>query len=90
MMQFFAGKLRSGGTLITTEKGVMWGWRGNTQRAYTPGAQTDPAIAPHRILGHEGLERLSQRLGLTISSVEVPDPWVASKVKDRILVLTKQ
>lgn len=90
MMQFFAAKLRRGGTLITTEKGVLWAWRGNTQRAYTPGAQIDPAIAQYRILGCDGLQRLGQRLGLTMSSVKVPNPQVASEFEDRVLILTKQ
>jgi hypothetical protein len=89
MMEFFASKLTSRGTLITTEAGVLWGWRGNTSRAFTPGAQADPSIAKFRVLGEDGLGRLGERLGLTMSSVKVPDAQVDSKVDDRILILSK-
>jgi hypothetical protein len=86
MMEFFASKLENGGMLITTETGVLWGWRGNTKLAYTPGAQLDPAIGEFRILGHENLSRLCERVGLTINSVDVP---IESAMDDRIILLTK-
>jgi hypothetical protein len=90
MMEFFASKLKSGGTLITTETGVRWGWRGNTSRSYTPGAQVDPSIAKFRVLGSDGLERVGQRLGLTMSSAKVPNSQIGATTDDRILILTKE
>jgi len=89
MMEFFASRLRSGGTLITTKSGVEWGWRGNTSRAYTPGAQVDPAIAKFRVLGADGLERLGKHLGLIMDSAKVANSQVDPAVDDRILILTK-
>ncbi len=89
MMEFFASKLTAGGTLITTENGVLWGWRGNINRAYTPGAQVDPSIAKFRILGRDGLRRFGERLGLTMNSAKVPDSLVGPGTDDGILILTK-
>lgn len=77
MMEFFASRLTLGGMLITTETGVLWGWKGNTKRAYTPGAQLDPAIGEFRVLGPDNLEQLCERLGLTMKSVDVPiERWM--------------
>ncbi len=89
MMEFFAAKLTSGGTLITTETGVLWGWRGNTGRSYTPGAQVAPSIAKFRVLGCDGLKRLGERLRLTMTSAEVTYPQGDATEQDRILILTK-
>jgi hypothetical protein len=89
MMEFFAAKLTSRGTLITTESGVQWGWKGNTKRAYTPGAQLDPSIGMFRVLGRENLGRLGERLGLTLSAVDVPNVNVQTATEDSILILTK-
>jgi len=86
MMEFFAGKLTRGGTLVTTETGILWRWKGNTARAYTPGAQTDPSIGKYRVLGRENLASFAERLGLILSSVNSDvDPTIA----DRILILTR-
>ena len=87
MMEFFASKLRSGGMLITTETGVHWGWKGNTSRAYTPGAQIDPSIGKFRVLGLDNLGRLCERLGLSMRSVNVP---IEPAVNDHIIVLTRK
>jgi hypothetical protein len=85
MMEFFASKLVCGGILITTENGVLWGWRGNTSRAYTPGAQTDPSIAKFRVLGRDGLKRIGERLGLTMNSNVSVEP----AANDSVIVLTR-
>jgi hypothetical protein len=90
MMKFFTSKLRSGGTLITTETGVQWGWKGNTKRAYTPGAQVDPSIGRFRVLGRDNLRRLGERLGLTMNSVNVPNSKIDPAADDHILILTKK
>jgi hypothetical protein len=90
MIGFFVTKLRSGGSLITTENGVLWGWRGNTGRAYTPGAQLDPLVAEFRKLGRDGLWRLGERLGLTMSSTRDVRPLHGEQeLADGILMLSK-
>jgi len=89
MMEFFASRLVTGGMLITTESGVQWGWKGNTKRAYTPGAQLDPSIGAFRVLGRDGLGGLGERLGLTLSSAAVPNSRVDNSRDDAILILTK-
>lgn len=90
MMAFFTSKLRPGGALITTETGVLWGWRGNTRRSYTPGAQTDPAIAKFRVLGRDGLSGFADRLGLIMTVAEVPNPQGDPALNDSILILTRR
>ena len=87
MMEFFTAKLKIGGTLLTTQAGVLWGWNGNTKVAYTPGAQVDPAIGKFRILGIDNLQCLCQRLGLTMNSANVA---IEPALTDRILILTKK
>jgi hypothetical protein len=87
MMEFFASKLTLDGTLITTQTGVLWGWKGNTNRAYTPGAQVDPLIGKFRVLGFEDLEVLCERFGLIMRSVPVP---IEPAVDDRIILLTRK
>jgi hypothetical protein len=89
MMDFLAFRLRSGGALITTRNGVLFGWLGNTQMAHTPGAQTDPAIARFRVLGVEGLASLGAQLGMTLQAHEVPTSPGAPPSADQILILTK-
>ncbi len=89
MMEFFAAKLRQGGALVTTESGVLWGWRGNTLRGYTPGAQTAPSIAQHRVLGVDGLRLFAERLSLSMSSAEVAVPGADPPTSDRIFILKK-
>jgi hypothetical protein len=88
MMTFFAAKLKTGGMLITTQTGVEWGWKGNTKRAYVPGAQLDPAIGQYRILTRDGLRSIGERLGLGFAAVRVagsPD----NPADDDVLILTK-
>ncbi len=89
MMEFFASKLTIRGTLITTESGVQWGWKGNTKRAYTPGAQIDPSIGKYRVLGRDNLERLGERLGLALSAVKTSVSKLEDGADDSVLVLTK-
>jgi hypothetical protein len=89
MMEFFASKLKRHGMLLTTESGVQWGWKGNTKRAYTPGAQLDPSIGTFRVLGRDNLRRLGERLGLTMSVVNVPNSNADTATDDSILILTK-
>jgi hypothetical protein len=89
MMEFFTSKLSQGGALLTTETGVSWGWRGNTHRGYTPGAQTAPSLAQYRVLGTEGLRLVAERLDLNMSSAEVAVPGTDPPTNDRILILTK-
>jgi hypothetical protein len=69
LMALCTERLKSGATLITAESGVLWGWAGNTNMAYTPGAQLDPSLAEDRVLGLDGLEGLSQSFGLDLTCV---------------------
>jgi hypothetical protein len=87
MMEFFASKLKRGGALLTTENGVLWGWKGNTKVAHTPGAQLAPAIGKFRVLGLDNLGNLCEGLGLSMDSVDVP---VKLTTSDRIIILTKK
>lgn len=87
MMEFFASKLTSGGTLLTTEAGVLRGWQGNTKVAHTPGAQIEPSIGKLRVLGLDNLEYLSKRLGLTMHSANVA---IEPATDDRVIILTKK
>ncbi len=89
MMRFLASILNKGGTLMTTESGVRWGWRGNTARSYTPGAQLDPAIARFRVLDRERLQSLGAELGLTMSCARVAYPHGDRALDDDVLILTK-
>ena len=86
MMEFFALKLKRGGTLITTQTGVLWGWKGNSKRAYTPGAQLNPAVGEFRVLGIDNLAFLCESLGFAMASAEVP---IQLAMDDRIIILTK-
>jgi hypothetical protein len=70
-MLFFAGSLTSRGKLITAQSGLEFGWAGNTATAHTPGADTNPAVSAHRLLGVKGLTNVSQELGLTLRNVAV-------------------
>lgn len=90
MMGFYAAKLSVGGVLLTTETGVMFGWSGTTQRAFTPGAQTDPGLRRFRVLGVDGLERLAEQLNLEVTSAIAPPRYFVVPVSDRILFLTKR
>jgi hypothetical protein len=67
MMCFFAERLNAGGKIVTTENGVHFGWTGTTVRAYTPGAQPDPALASARVLGRSELEAVGRKYGLRMS-----------------------
>lgn len=87
MMEFFVSKLTRDGILLTTKTGVLWGWKGNTKLAYTPGAQTDPEIGRFRVLGLDNLSRLCERLGLTMRSEEVP---IQPPMDDCIIILTRK
>lgn len=89
MMEFFALKLTAGGTLITTETGVEWGWKGNTKRAYIPGAQLDPSVGRFRILTRDGLRRIGERFGLSLASVRIAASQIGSTADDDVLILTK-
>jgi hypothetical protein len=89
MMEFFALKLAIGGTLITTETGVEWGWKGNTKRAYIPGAQLDPSIGRFRVLTRDGLRRIGERLGLSLTAVRIAASQIGSTADDDVLILTK-
>jgi hypothetical protein len=86
MMRFFAGRLTPGGKIVTTENGVQFGWPGNTARAYTPGAQLDPALASARVLGRSQLESASRTYGLLMS---VEGTRRAGEQSDTILTLTR-
>ena len=69
MMRFYVERLRSGGQIITAETGLVFGWPGNTQRAFTPGADPNPEAAQHRALGVGGLRRLAEEYGMLLNSV---------------------
>jgi hypothetical protein len=69
LMDFYRDRLNPNGVLVTAESGVLFGWTGNTDVAHTPGARLDPEAARFRVLGLDGLERLSRRLGLTLTSI---------------------
>lgn len=86
MMRFFAERLTPGGKIITTENGVLFGWPGNTARAYTPGAELNPELGSARVLGRSQLEATGRKYGLTMSD-EGARP--AGEKSDIILTLTK-
>ena len=69
LMALYAERLNSAGTLITAESGVVFGWAGNTNVAHTPGAQLAPDVAADRVLGLDGLERVSRSFGLDLTCV---------------------
>lgn len=87
MMRFFARRLRAGGKIITTRNGVHFGWPGNTVRAYTPGAQLDPALGSARVLGLTGLEATGRKYGLTLTDEGARQ---VGEKSDIILTLTKR
>jgi len=60
LITFYADRLRIGGAILTTDSGVRFGWAGNTNVAYTPGANLNPAAAQRRILGSEGLQQIAR------------------------------
>ena len=70
-MQFFASSLTPGGTLMTAQSGLEFGWAGNFARAHTPGAATTAVASDHRVLGADGLAKLSVELGLALHSLPV-------------------
>lgn len=72
MMQYFAEALSPGGILITAQSGLDFGWAGNTAVAFTPGADTDPSSAEHRILRADGLVELAAQFGLQAHRMSVP------------------
>ena len=88
MMMFFASKLPIGGMLITTETGLQWGWKGNTKRAYIPGAQLDPSVGKFRVLMRDGLKRIGEPLGLRLTAVTIPGSLIGG-ADDDVLILTK-
>jgi len=88
MMEFFTSRLTIGGMLITTETGVQWGWKGNTKRAYTPGAQLDPSVGKLRVLTRNGLRSIGERLGLSLTAVRI-DGSLIGGADDHLLILTK-
>jgi hypothetical protein len=90
MMGFYASKLAPGGALLTTERGVLFGWSGTTLRAFTPGAGSDPAMRRFRVLGVEALQRLAEELGLAFSVSRAPPRYWVAPVNDRIITLTKR
>jgi hypothetical protein len=69
LMDFYTERLNPGATLVTAESGVLFGWAGNINVAYTPGAQLHASVAQLRVLGLDGLARLSRRFGLTLTCV---------------------
>jgi hypothetical protein len=87
-MTYFARSLSQGGSLITAQSGLDFGWAGNTAVAYTPGADTNPLMSAHRVLGADGLLRLSVDLGLAARSLviepnsacEAETLWMLEKV----------
>ena len=66
MMEFFASKLAPGGIILSTKNGINFGWTGTTERAFTPGSQSDPAVRESRVLGEAGLQTLADKLGLEV------------------------
>jgi hypothetical protein len=86
MMRFFAGRLTPCGKIVTTENGVQFGWTGDRSRAYTPGAQIDPAVASARVLGRSQLEDVCRKYGL-LTSVE--ETRRVGDRSDTILTLTR-
>ncbi len=66
MMEFFVSKLAPGGMILSTKNGINFGWTGTTERAFTPGSQSDPAVRESRVLGEAGLQALAERLGLDV------------------------
>jgi hypothetical protein len=86
MMRFFAERLTPGGKIATTENGVHFGWPGNTVRAYTPGAQVNPALASARVLGRSQLEAIGRKYGL---GVRDEGARRVGENSDIILTLTK-
>jgi hypothetical protein len=87
-MSYFARSLLPGGSLVTAQSGLDFGWAGNTAVAYTPGADTTPLMSVHRVLGSDGLLRLSADLGLAARSLvvqpsadcEAETLWILEKV----------
>ena len=86
MMRFFVARLIPGGKIVTTENGVLFGWPGYTGRAYTPGAQLDPALASARVLGRAELEAAGRKYGLPINDEGARH---VGEKSDTILTLTK-
>lgn len=89
MMVFFAARLKPGGSILTTRNGIHFSWSGNTQRAYTPGAQTHPAFAQFRVLGFEQLTCLAENLGLRLEAEANPPLGPSNPGSDQVLMLTK-
>jgi hypothetical protein len=90
MISFFAEKLCDNGSIITTETGLWFGWPGNTKRAFTPGAQTEPSVAASRVLGYEGLLNIARRFQLSLKSYPPPQTDVQLEPGEKIWVLTKR
>jgi hypothetical protein len=70
-MTYYASCLTPQGMIITAESGVMFGWKGNTNVAHTPGAGSSALDAERRILGIDGLAQLGARHGLDVAAVTV-------------------
>lgn len=73
LMRFYRKRLSPGGRIITTEKGLNWGWAGNTAVAFTPGADTNPLSARGRRLGVTGLQQLAAELRFTLDCELIRD-----------------
>jgi hypothetical protein len=73
LMRFYRKRLSPDGRIITTEKGLNWGWAGNTAVAFTPGADPNPLLAPARRLGVIGLQQLAAELRFTLDCEHIQD-----------------
>jgi hypothetical protein len=89
LMALCTERLKSGATLITAESGVLWGWAGNTNVAHTPGAQVDPSLAEDRVLGLDGLKRLSRNFGLDLTWVVPAAIGYAPAAMEKLWLLSK-
>lgn len=69
-MSFFGHSLAEGGTLLTAQSGLEFGWAGNTAVAHTPGADAS-AYAQDRVLGVDGLQGLATKLGLRCRRLQI-------------------
>jgi hypothetical protein len=88
LVKFYADRLLTGGLLITAESGIQFGWKGNTNVAFTPGAQLDPTVAELRVLGRHGLERLSRHFDWTLTCAR--SATIAHATSDETLWLLKK
>lgn len=72
-IDFLAAALAPGGTVVTSERGALFGWPGNVRKAHTPGASTNPGAAAFRVLGVHGIKETASKYSLAARRLLVPN-----------------